>query len=158
MILPMNRLTLLSTLFSTSLFFILSTPLHAQTVSTIQPLTFGTFAIRNLTDFVEITLPATGPYTENANTYIIDDPISGEYHITGATPSIPYTITIPASVTLTGPGSTYTIDNFVTAPAVLVTDGAGEATFFIGGRLQSIGGDTYNDGTYNDTFNITVNY
>ncbi len=127
-------------------------------ITTFQPLGFGTFAIRNFTNFVEITLQATGSYTSNANTYIIDDPQRGEYQITGATPSVAYTITTPASVTLTGPGSNFTLDNFTTAPAVLVTDPAGSANFFIGGRFQSIGGDTYGDGNYDDTFNITVNY
>ncbi|MBL4588821.1 MAG: DUF4402 domain-containing protein [Alphaproteobacteria bacterium] len=131
---------------------------HAQMIATFQPLKFGTIAIRNLTDMTEITVNGNGTFTTNANTFLIEDPQRGEYHITGAPVSTAYSVTFPASVSLTGAGGNFTLDNFTTFPAILTTSAIGEATFFIGARNRSTGGVTYGDGAYNDTFNITVNY
>ncbi len=136
-----------------------SFPVQAQVVVTpTQILSFGTIAIQNLTDNVNVRIRNNGTFTTNANTYIISDPQRGEYLLTGGPASSTYTVTTPATVTLTGPGGIFTVDNFRVRPNTLVTNGAGEDNFRIAGRLRSVSGTVFGDGLYNDTFNITINF
>ena len=145
----------LSLLFAVVLFGQAS---YAQTISTLRPLSFRTIAIKNYTSMISMTVNASGGYSTNSNTYIVEAPQRGEYLITGAPVSTSYTVTIPASIIMTGPGGGFTVDNFTTFPNTLTTNGAGEATFYIGARATTAGGMGYGDGTYGDSFDITVNY
>ena len=87
---------------------------YAQTISTLRPLSFGTIAIKNYTSMISMTVNASGGYSTNSNTYIVEAPQRGEYLITGAPVSTSYTVTIPASIIMTGPGGGFTVDNFTT--------------------------------------------
>lgn len=131
----------------------------AQTVTVDQPLSFGKFVIADFSLQANVTIQDNGGFSTNANTYLIEDPARGEYTITGADPSVVYSITVPLSVVLTGPGGGFTLDNIVVGPTTLMTDGVGQGEFRLSGRLVSSGGGvSYGDGVYDDTFNITLNF
>ena len=137
-----------------------STPALSQTINTVEVLSFGTLAIRDPSSVSEITVnPATNSFSLNSNTYAVRPPQRGEYLVTGGPASSAFTVvTSPATNDLGGPDSqVLTMDNLTVSPGTHTTDGSGEATFYIGGRLRSDGsGDVYSDGTYDDSYNITI--
>jgi hypothetical protein len=134
-------------------------PAKAQTITTTTPLSFGTIAIRDLNLVGRVTILSGGSYTYNSNVFIHVPPTRGEYRIEGGPANTMYTVTVPVSVSLPGPGGPFTLDLISVEPAVLITDAAGEDTFYVIGRLQTLGGGTgYGDGPYNSTFLITVNF
>lgn len=131
----------------------------AQTIFVDTPLSFGRFVVKDFDDPIEIKIQNDGSYTINANTYIIDDPTLGEYTVQDAPISSVYTITVPPSVTLGGPGGNFILDEIEVKPDALSTDINGEDNFTLSGRLRSAGGGTfYGDGVYTDTFDITFNF
>lgn len=107
-----------------------------------------------------VTIVSGGSYTYNSNVYIHVPPTRGEYTVTGGPPNTSFTVMLtPTSLPLPGPGGPFTLDNLTVEPALLVTDGAGDDTFYIIGRLQTLGGGTpYGDGTYTSSFLVTVNF
>lgn len=126
-------------------------------ITTTVPLSFGRIAIYDYNTVGRITVLTNGFYTANANIAVHDVPQRGEYHITGGPANSAYTVSLPPSATLTGPGGTFLLDNFVVTPGVLITDAAGEDDFYISARLQTQGGGVnYGDGAYNSTFIVTV--
>jgi hypothetical protein len=131
----------------------------AQTVFVDTPLSFGRFVVRDFDDPIEITIENDGNYTINSNTYIIVEPTLGEYTVQDAPVSSVYTITVPPSVTLGGPGGNFILDEIEVKPDSLATDINGEDNFTLSGRLRSAGGGThYGDGTYSDNFSIIFNF
>lgn len=69
-----------------------------------------------------------------------------------------FTITLPAQITIAGPGgSTTTIDNFTSSPVLAgVLDSTGKATVSVGATLH-VSGPLAN-GAYTNLFDITVTY
>lgn len=69
-----------------------------------------------------------------------------------------FTITLPAQITIAGPGgSSTTINNFTSSPALVgVLDNSGKATVTVGATLQVSGGLA--TGAYTNFFDITVTY
>ena len=129
----------------------------AQTITTVQELSFGVIAIRDYSAVGRVTIETSGAHTYNSNVFIHEIPQRGEYRLTGGTPNAFYTVSMTPSVTLNGPGGFFTLDNFVVTPAALFTDALGEDTFYITGRLQTQGGGiNYPDGTYDTNFVITI--
>ena len=132
---------------------------QAQTITQTQALSFGTIAIDNLTDNVSLNIRNNGSCNNNGNTFIIVPCSRGEFSLTGGPPNSTYTVTTPASTTLTGPGpDSFFMDNFRVRPNTLITNGSGNDTFRVMARITSTAGDTFADGSYDDTFNIIVNW
>jgi Mat/Ecp fimbriae major subunit len=77
------------------------------------------------------------------------------FTVTG-TPSQNLQLTVDPSVTLTGPGTSMTVDLSGDLPAALATDASGNAAFGIGGKLTIPTGET--DGVYGGDFNVQVDY
>ncbi len=147
-------------LFLSSLTIISNSASAALALATVQSLFAGTIVMLdvNVQSIITINSNDTG-YSSNANTFFVDVPLRGEYAITGAPINAAYTITFPASTIITGPGGTFTADTFTSFPAILITNGVGEDTFYMGTTVTSLGdGTTYPDGSYSDTFNITFNF
>ncbi len=136
------------------------TSAHAQIdVVEVTPLHFGEIVIRDTNAVARVTIQPSGTYNYSANVYLHTPPTRGEYLLQSPNFNEAYTITVPGSATLTGPGGTFLLDNMAVRPNVLVTNGAGEDTFFLSGRLRSQGGGIgYGDGVYNNTFTITINF
>ncbi len=85
-------------------------------------------------------------------------PTRGEYSVTGAPPNAAYTITLPMSVNVMGPGGvSFILDNFEVSPSLHTTNASGEDTFYIGARLQTQGGgQVYQDGNYDGAVTVTL--
>jgi hypothetical protein len=79
------------------------------------------------------------------------------FDVTGA-PNATYSISLPASATITAPGPiTMTVDTFVSNPTPTGTlSGGGSQTLAVGATLQV--GANQGQGSYTGTFNVTVNY
>lgn len=136
---------------------ILPQVVFAQTITETQALDFGTIAIHSYAAVGRVTISPSGTFSYNANVSIIEPPQLGEYTITGAPASAGYSIVLPASVNIAGPGGPFVLDNLEYRPLVLLTDPSGNDEFTISGRLQTLGGGTpYGDGTYTTMFTVTV--
>lgn len=134
-------------------------PALAQDLTEVRPINFGTIAIISYASVGRVTIFPSGTYSYNSNVYLLTPPQIGEYQLTGAPANTAYTINVPPSVAITGPGGPFTLDNIEVRPLTLVTDAAGEDTITISGRLETLGGGVpYNDGTYSTTFTVTLNF
>ncbi len=139
---------------------LLPLPALAQvTITPVTDLSFGVIAIRDYSAVGRVTINSGGSFTYNSNIWLHENPQRGEYRVDGGPPNTVYTVTVPPSATLTGPGGSFILDNFAIEPAVLITDASGVDTFYIIGRLQTQGGGiNYGDGDYDTTFTVTVNF
>ena len=77
------------------------------------------------------------------------------FTVTG-TPSQNLQLTVDPSVTLTGPGTSMTVDLTTYLPGALATDASGNAAFGIGGQLTIPVGEA--DGVYGGDFAVQVDY
>ena len=131
----------------------------AQTITEDTPLSFGEIVVISYATVGRVTINPSGTYSYNANIYLHTPPQIGEYSVSGAPPSTPYTIMLPSSLAITGPGGPFTLDNLESRPLAPVTDASGNGTFTISGRLQTLGGGAYyGDGTYTIHFPVTINF
>jgi hypothetical protein len=130
------------------------------TITTITPLYFGEIVILDYSAVGRVTISPSGLYSYNSNVLLHTPPQRGEYQLSGGPPSTFYTIDInPTTASLTGPGGPFTLDTLAITPAILVTDAAGEDTFYLSGRLQTLGGGTpYGDGSYSTNILLTMNF
>lgn len=132
---------------------------EAQTITETQPLSFGSIAIVSHGAIGRVTISPSGTYSYNSNVFLHTPPQLGQYAVTGGPPNAAYTVTLPPSVNITGPGGPFTLDNLEVRPLILITNAAGEDTFSISGRLQTLGGGTpYADGVYSTLFPVTINF
>lgn len=138
----------------------LSIPLNAcaqVVVTETQPLSFGVLTFVSFNDTLSVDILDNGGFNSNANAIVLTPPTRGEFALTGGPANTAYTITFPPSFTISGPGADFTIDNIRTQPAVLVTNSLGEDDFSIAARITSLGGgQIYNNGAYNNTFDIVI--
>ncbi len=83
-------------------------------------------------------------------------PSPGSVQITG-TPSATFTVTLPGSATLTGPGEALNLDTFssLSSPS-LHLDAGGESTLSVGGTVHFNAGQVH--GTYSGSFTVTIAY
>lgn len=79
----------------------------------------------------------------------------GEFTITGQ-PNTTVKVTLPSSITLTGPGAAMTVNTFAYDPATPTLDSAGNLSLKVGARLNI--GTNQAPGTYNGTYTVTVSY
>ena len=133
-------------------------PCQAQDITEISPLTYGEIALTSYGNVARITILGSGAVSTNSYVYFLSPAERGEYRVTGAPASSAYTVSLPPSVDLIGPGGHYfRLDNFQVSPALHVTNASGEDTFYIGARMQSQGGGVvYGDGAYNGVVTITL--
>lgn len=138
----------------------LSGPAAAQTLTENTTLSFGEVAMYDNSSPRDITLLSGGGYTMDPGYYLYGNPPQlGSYTIQGQTPNWPMDIdlTLVGSINRGGPGPVFTVVDFFTVPAVVMTDGAGNATFQVGGTLRSSGVmGNYPDDNYTGSYTITV--
>ena len=134
----------------------------------IEKLDFGQFGLRD--NSAAHTLVVTPINTATYADEIIPggrSPQRGEYSLTGFPPNMTLTLgvvlanppddgglTLNNSSGLSLSGQVFTLSNFTTNS--VITDGAGDATVYIGGTLTTSGNGTmYGDGDYDGTYDIT---
>ncbi len=131
----------------------------AQDIVEDQQLSFGEIVVISTLVVGRVTVNPSGGYSFNSNIYLHSPPQRGEYRVTGGPPLTAYTVIVPATFVITGPGGPFSVDNVLVSPGALVTDAAGEGSFTISARLQTLGGGTYyGDGTYTENFPVTINF
>lgn len=132
----------------------------AQSINTIQDLTFGEAVLTDNSSQREILLSEDGSFTNDPEYLFVTTPEPGIYQVVGQTPSRTITsVTVTVNTQPSGGGRQFIIDNFdVDHPPS--TDPAGEATIRVGARFRSTGdGTTYPvQTTFNGNLQITVNY
>lgn len=133
-------------------------PARAQDINEVEPLSFGEIAIVSFASVARVSIEPGGSVNTNSNVFVGGTPQRGEYAITNAPIDAIYTVVLPASVALIGPGSAYfTLDDLEVRPNILRTNMSGEDNFFISGTISTQGGGMYySDGSYDGTLMITV--
>lgn len=133
-------------------------PVRAD-VTTIQPLNFGEFIVRNNDVQHTLTVNPNGTYMFSPGFVEIVQPQPGIYDIDG----LPLNMAIASVVVtqlqpLTGAGNSFDMNTFqVTYPPS--TDGAGVARFTIGATVETTGsGVAYPNLTYTGDLQIQINF
>jgi hypothetical protein len=129
---------------------------YAQTITRVQPLSFGTFALKNNSAVHTLRVSRTNVVTSDPAFIVIVAPTRGEYNLAGFPASTAFTVSIPDESF--GAGATFTLDQFT--PGVgLSFDSAGEANLRFGATLSTSGSGTmYTEGANDGTIDITINY
>ena len=126
-------------------------------ISAGTPLNFGSIAASAALGTVVMT-PA-GVRSATGGVGLVTDgsnaPTSGVFTVTGAA-GIGFSITLPVSTTLTGPGPAMTVNAFASTPSGTGTLTAGTATVNVGATLNVAASQVA--GTYTGTYPVTVNY
>jgi hypothetical protein len=134
----------------------------AQTLTQDRTLTFGRFIMNNNSTQRDLVLNSNGSYTADpAYIFYAQEPVLGRYIINNQTPNAVMDVTFDLGLTsvapLGGGGPRFTLVNPYTVPAVVTTDGGGNATFEVGATLRSDGlGGVFPSDTYAGEFSITV--
>lgn len=157
--LPLHHKIFLLVLVTGVAAFVSAATSFAQRLEVDQALSFGKFALSSAGDPAIIVIAPDGSYTVNSNVFLFNDPQIGEYTLFEAQPQTSYTVNLPNSVNLTGPGGNFVLDQLATTPETLTTDINGTASFKLYGRLRSTGGNAhYRDGQYNNNITIIFNF
>jgi hypothetical protein len=132
----------------------------AQTISVVQPLSWGEAVLTDNTAQREIVIATDGNFTNDPEFLIIENPDVGVYQLTGDLPNRPIaSVTVTVDRQMQGGGQEFTLDSFTTShPAT--TDGSGNATINVGGRMLSSGSGTpYNTSQpFTADLTLSVNY
>ena len=122
-----------------------------------QDLDFGTLAGDGTSAGTATINPVSGAKTVAGGVYDfggISNPAT--FNLKG-TRNTAFTITLPASITLTSGGNTMTLNGFTSSPSLVgVLDNSGKATVAVGATLQV--GTSQAAGAYSGIFTITVDY
>jgi hypothetical protein len=135
---------------------------YPDTMTEIQPLSFGTFAMRDNSAAYSMTVSPTGMVSySHANKILpfgISNPQPGIFQFTDFAPSTLLVINI-ADTVITGGGPDFDLVNFVFAPDPASTDAGGNLTLNIGATLRTSGlGGIYWDGGYSGNYVLSVSY
>jgi len=119
---------------------------------------FGTISVDSIPGTVVIN-PSSGTKTVSGSVVDLGGTHSAaEFEITG-TKGDAITISLPASITLSGPTSTMTITSLThdcADPCLIPTSGGGKLTLVVGGTLNA---SSYQaGGTYTGSFDLTADY
>ena len=122
-------------------------------ISSVASLDFGTMA--PTVSAGTVTISTTGTRS-SANVDLAGGITSAAQFDVGGEGGLTYSISLPASTTLIGPGTDMVVDTFVNDNASPALSGGGTDTFNVGATLH-VGGSQVS-GTYLGTFPVTVNY
>lgn len=139
----------------------LSSIAKAQTITTDQAFSFGTFAISDFSSVLSITIANNGSSSTTGPVVLFINPTRGEYTVDAgiANRNTNFTVTTPSSITLTGPVSSFTVDNFVVRPPNPRFNNSGIENLVVVGRLRSQGdGMAIGNASYTGNLDLTLNY
>jgi len=105
-----------------------------------------------------VALSTAGVATPTGATVVTGSPSQGVFTV-GGTTGAAYSITLPATATLTGTGPAMTVNGFNHDAGATPTIGAGNtSTLNIGATLSVAGSGTQTAGDYSGTYDVTVDY
>lgn len=126
----------------------------ALTVTEQTPMNFAT--IQTPSAGGTVTISSAGVVSTSATGFTFSGtPAAGNFSITGDA-STPVTVTF-TNGTLTGPGTSMSLQNFTTTPASSITIGSG-GTLSLSVGADLVVGANQTAGTYNGSYQITVSY
>lgn len=131
----------------------------AQTITELEPLSFGNFVVRSNTTIGTVTVPQDGSPSASPEIILLTMGSKGLYRITGLRAGMEVGLDVIASPLLATPvpSSQYFNITAVDHPAILKIEGDGATTFSLGATLSTSGtGLAYTDTTYSGTLDITV--
>lgn len=103
-----------------------------------------------------VTLDTAGTVTANPGAWADQSgTAAGGFNVTGGVGAV-YTITLPASTTVTNGGNTMTVNNFTKSVVTGTIDGIDNTDFTVGADLLI--GAAQAQGAYSGTYVMTVNY
>lgn len=76
----------------------------SETITPVQELSFGTFALKNNSSRHLLRVARTGGVTSDSEFIVMTAPTPGEYTLSGFTPSTSVTVSIPDTVITVGGG------------------------------------------------------
>lgn len=131
-----------------------------QTFDQARSMDFGRIALTTYSQVGTLVVHPDGSYTATPEILVLDPPSAARFDATGFPANTAATLSVTdADATLGGGGAgqAFTIRDFVSAPGVLSTNGAGNMTFDLGATLRSAGdGQVYPDGSYSTTITLTL--
>lgn len=130
------------------------------TITETQALSFGSFALRNNNGVYDLVISPTGGVTADPEFVVISNGQEAQFNVS-AFPALTTLIITVSAANLTdgGGGEEFSLTNFQTSPATVVTTGAGTASFGLGTTLQTSGTTTvYTDGAYSGSATVSVNF
>lgn len=123
-------------------------------ITEVQPLAFGTVSASSAAGTVVVATTGARTVTGGVTT-LGGSPTAASYNVTGQGSSA-YTITLPSSTTLSGPGTAMTANNFVDDAGASPTLSAGSGSFNVGATLNVNANQVAGD--YSGTYTVTVSY
>lgn len=142
-----------------------STSSFAENVTEIQPLSFGTLALRDNLSTYQYTITFAGDVSIDPAFIIINSGHPAEYLLSEfpANQQLNINIMVPdVGTELSGEidpsTSQFTISNHHSFAPTVTTNQLGEAVINIGGTLSTSGSGFYKDATYFNTMTIIVSY
>lgn len=141
-----------------AILFATMTQAYAQAISlsNTQALSFGSFSAGT---GGSVTLSAAGVRTASgAVTLLSSNPGQvAQFTVITSPSNLSYSITLPTSASLTGPGSAMTLNTWTTNPLTSScnTGNSGQQILSVGGKLTV--GNNQVAGSYSTTFSMTVN-
>lgn len=133
---------------------------HAADMATVQDLDFGQFAVLNNTSVHTIVVTAGGSVTYDPVIIPGIQAQRAQYTLTGFPPSQAIDVTIDNTENLSldggGTGTMLSVGSYTTnSPS---TNGAGNATLYIGATLSTSGSGAYSNGDYEGSVDLTFNF
>jgi hypothetical protein len=136
-------------------------PAEAQLITRVQPLSFGTFVLKNNSAAHTLRVSRTNAVTAAAAFALFTNPVRGEYDLSGFPASTPFTASFSATPITAGglgAGESFSLGTFIPGSG-LTTDASGNAQVRFGATLTTSGsGINYPDGAYEGELDITINY
>jgi hypothetical protein len=149
-------------------------PAQAQNISEVDALNFGTFGLQDNDTVAAITITPDNDTFADPQFVVSQQGQRGHYELTGFPADVTFYIGVdvpnPPSEggivlanqtdAANGGGPVFVLDSLSIANGgVMQTDGAGDATLYIGGTLRTSGaGTAYDGGNYLGTYTITIHY
>lgn len=149
-------------------------PVMAQTITEIHELSFGTFAVRDNDSMAAIIVTPDNDTFADPQIAMAADGQRAEYVLSGLPPNVSFFLGVDVPVPpseggliidmptpATGSsGPAFELSDLTIADGgVMQSDGAGDATLYIGGTLRTSGtGQSYDGGNYNGQYGITIYY
>lgn len=133
-----------------------ATIIAAITITKTLDLEFGSIVAGSVSSVVRVATNDSRSVVSGDATLAGAANQAASFDVTGE-PSLTYAITLPASTTISGPGTDMTVDTFTDSNSGTGTlDGTGNDTFTVGADLTV--GASQTAGSYTGTFDVTVNY
>lgn len=131
----------------------------AQSITEVEPLSFGTFVVRSNHSIQTLTMPVTGAPYSSPSLIILAVGSAGQYRVTGLPGNADIAIDVAISPLFAPPvpNSQFFDVKDLDYPASMISNGRGEVSFRLGATLATTGsGLAYTDAAYQGFIDVTV--